>query len=197
MHGPKVVQEPLIDYFQSQILTSQQHIQSMEEIAHKKTIVAHGKEEKEKQSELTKATRATEKASKDATKKIKAVEKEKRELTLKKWKEEDNGGLRKKILQCVSQGGPYSKHIPYGGDPILWQNKVHQKIAKAKLIAKRNRRDNGVPLPNFPPLLQLYWFHRCQAPLLSPSLTHIVPQQVPMNCTYQSTVATQVHGVGI
>ena len=103
---------------------------------------------------------------------MKVIEKEKIELTLQKWKEEDNGGLRKKILQCVLDGGPYSNHIPYEGHTTLWQKKVNQKIAKARLIAKRNRKQSGVPIPSFLPILELPWFHGYKAPSLSP-----IPQQ--------------------
>ena len=176
----------------------------MEEIAHRKSLVAKAREEKAKQSELTKTMKAAEKASTDAAKKVKAANKERRELTLEKWKEEDNRGLRKKILQCVVQDESSSSHIPYGRDPILWQIKINQKIAKAKLIAKRNRKDNGVLLPNFPPLLELLWFFGCKAPLITPSVNLPVPQQQPVNYEYQSssmhailrssTIVTHVYG---
>ena len=147
----------------------------MTEIAHKKSIVALEKEERSRQYELTKKARALERASKEAAKTIKALDKEKRELTLKKWKEDDDGGLRKKILKCVSQGGPYSKHIPHAGDPILWQNKINQKIAKAKLIAKKSRKENGVSLPYFPPLLEVLWFYGYKSLPFAPTIPHPMP----------------------
>ena len=77
------------------------------------------RQEKPRIFELIKVKRAAHRALKEATKKIKAIEKVKRKLTLKKWKEDDNGGQRKRILQCVLQGGPFLKHILYEEDPIL------------------------------------------------------------------------------
>ena len=41
----------------------------------------------------------------------KVTDKEKRDQTLKKWKEDNNEGQREKILKMVLQDGSYSKHI--------------------------------------------------------------------------------------
>ena len=153
----------------------------MVNIAHKKSIVAQERVERARQLELTKVQRADDRALKEATKNVKAVDKVKRELTLKKWKDEDNGGLRKKILQCVLEGGPSSKHIPYEGHPILWQNKMNQRIANARLIAKKNRREREIPLPSLPPLLELPWFHGYRAPSMSHSPIQQPQVQLPLN----------------
>ena len=62
----------------------------MVNIAHKKSIVAQERVERARQLELTKVQRAAERALKEAAKNVKVVDKVKRELTLKKWKEDDN-----------------------------------------------------------------------------------------------------------
>ena len=67
-----------MDYSQSQILTSEQHIQNMDVIAYKRSIVAQEKKEKSRQNELTKIKRATDRVLKEDAKSVKAVEKEKR-----------------------------------------------------------------------------------------------------------------------
>ena len=50
------------------MLTAHDHIQNMQEIAHKKSIVAMEKEERAQKMELTKARRAVEKILKDLCK---------------------------------------------------------------------------------------------------------------------------------
>ena len=69
MNAPRILHEPLVDYSKSQLLTSDDHIHSMQEIATKKNLVAKQKKEKLKQMELIKAKRVAEKSLKDATKK--------------------------------------------------------------------------------------------------------------------------------
>ena len=113
-----------------------------------------------KQLELTKAKRAVEKALKDAAKRDRVVDKEKREQTLKSWKEDDNDGQRKMILQLVMENGPFSENIVDGGNYTPSQTKVNQRIGKAKLIAKKSK-ECGILLPNFPPLrvALVLWIH--------------------------------------
>ena len=77
---PKVGHEPLVNYSQSQILTSQQHIQNMEDIAYKKSVVAQQRVEKARQNELKKVKRAVDKAFKEDAEVIKVADKEKTEL---------------------------------------------------------------------------------------------------------------------
>ena len=161
VHASRIVHEPLVDYYLSQVLTFHDHIQNMEEIATKKSIVAKQKEEKARQLELTRAWRAVDKALKESAKRTRAVDKEKREQTLKKWKQNDNGGQREKILQLVLQNGPYDRKNLHISNPIPWQNKVNQRIARAKLIAKKKKKECEVLLPKFPPLLELPWFYGC------------------------------------
>ena len=82
------------------------------------------------QKSLTKLKKTAKIALKDAAKKERELDKAKRVVTLEKWKKEDNGGLRQKILQVVEGGDPYSRHIYREGTRMLWQNKVNQRIAK-------------------------------------------------------------------
>ena len=139
--GTRILHEPLVDYFHSQVLTADDHIQNMQEIAHKKSIVAMEKEERAQKMELTKATRAAEKILKESAKIKKAQDKEKRASTLRKWKEDDNGGQRKKILDLIQEGNQYSRNISHGmTNTIPWQCKINQRIGKAKLIAKKKKR---------------------------------------------------------
>ena len=86
LQATRTVHEPLVDYSRSQILTSNQHIESMEVLAKKKTKVAQERVEKAREGELTKVKKAAEKAMKDATRIEKAAQKEKREATLKNGK---------------------------------------------------------------------------------------------------------------
>ena len=56
--------------------------------------MAQQKEDKAREGELTKVRRVAEKALKDAARIERAAQKQRRESTLKKWKENDNGGQR-------------------------------------------------------------------------------------------------------
>ena len=78
--------------------------------------------------------RVAEKALKDAARIEKATQKQKRESTFKKWKENDNGGQISKILQLMVDGEHPSRKIQFS---MPWQKKVNQKIAKAKLDPKK------------------------------------------------------------
>ena len=138
--GTKILHEPLVDYSHSQVLTTYDHIQNMQETSHKKSIAAMEKQERAEKMELTKARRAAEKILKEAAKINKAKDKEKRASTLRKWKEEDNGGQRKKILDLIQEGNQNSSHISHGMDNTLpWQCMINQRIGRAKLIAKKKK----------------------------------------------------------
>ena len=69
--------------------------------------------------ELTWAKKAVDKAFKNVAKRNRTVNKEKTEQRLKKLKEDDNGGQRKRILQLVLENGPYCRRILHVGNPIL------------------------------------------------------------------------------
>ena len=82
--------------------------------------MAQQKEEKAREGELTKGRRAAKKALKDVVRIEKATQKQRRESTLKKWKENDNGGQRSKILQLIVDGEQTSRQIQL---PMPWQKK--------------------------------------------------------------------------
>ena len=96
------------------------------------------KEDKAREGELTKVRRVAEKALKDAARIEKVVQKQRRESTLKKWKENDNRGQRSKILQLMVDGEHPSRKIQLS---MPWQKKLNQRIAKAKLDAKKKECD--------------------------------------------------------
>ena len=166
LQATRIVHEPLVDYSRSQILTSDQHIESMEVLAKKKGKVAQERVDKARAGELTKVKKAAEKALKDATRIEKAAQKEKREATLKKWKENDNGGQRTKILQLLVEGDHNCKKIQLS---MPWQKKINQRIAKAKLNAKKKRKESGVPLPSFPPLMEFPHSLGFHSPCVTPT----------------------------
>ena len=64
VEASKVLHKPLVDYFLSQMLTSYEHIKSMEKVAHKKNIVLQERQKRAKQLEPTKVKRTSEKALK-------------------------------------------------------------------------------------------------------------------------------------
>ena len=105
----------------------------MKGIAHKKGIMSQETKERAKQMELIKV--------KSIAKTKKVEEKQKRKLTLEKWKEDDNGGQREKNLQLIRKSSPYSSHTLYGENFMLSHHKVNQNIAKAKLIAKNKKNE--------------------------------------------------------
>ena len=168
------------------MLTADDHIQNMQEISHKKSIVAMEKQERAKKMELTKARRAAEKILKEAAKINKAQYKEKRASTLRKWKEDDNGGQRKKILNLIQEGSQYSRHISHGMDNTLpWQCKINQRIGKAKLIAKK-KRECGVLLPIFPPPLELLCSDGSVPPIGSAEILQPLPRDRSVNWEFHS-----------
>ena len=110
--------------------------------------MAQQKEYKAREGELTKVRRVAEKAQKDAARIEKVVQKQRRESTLKKWKENENGGQRSKILQLMVDGKHPSRKIQLS---MPWQKKVNQKIAKDKLDAKKRRENVGYLFQAFLP----------------------------------------------
>ena len=94
--GTRILHEPFVDYSFNQVLTSDDHIQNMQQITHTKNMVAIERKKRAKQMYLTKKKRAATKVLKEAIRSKKTQDKEKREATLKKWKKDDNGGQRKK-----------------------------------------------------------------------------------------------------
>lgn len=102
--------------------------------------------------QLTKLKKAAKRGLKEVTKTKKVAEKKMKELTYQKWKENDNGGQREKILQLIQGGDLYSRDINHGTKKsFVWQHKVNQRIAKAKVIAKKKGDNLGYLFQHFYP----------------------------------------------
>ena len=152
----KVLYELLINYSQTQILTCDQHLQSIQN--KEENQVVQIRVEKAKQLKLTKVKRAIERALKEVAKTKKATYKEIRELTHHKSEEDDRGGQMERILQLIKGGILYSRDSNHGRDKsFVWQPKVNQRIAKAKFTAKKG--SEGYMFQHFPPLLEKPWFY--------------------------------------
>ena len=79
--GHRVRSEPFMDYSQSQILTSIDHEEKLQQIAEKKACIEEEKVAKAKERELTKARRAEERIIAVAAKERRAAEKEARKIS--------------------------------------------------------------------------------------------------------------------
>ena len=75
LQAPRVLDEPLVHYSQSQILSLDQYIQSILDITHKRNIVGQERMEKTRKIELTKNKRAIAKDLKVTAKTKKATNK--------------------------------------------------------------------------------------------------------------------------
>ena len=161
----KTIVEPLVDYSQSQILTSSQHVEAMKDIATQKEEVQLQREERARIRELTKHKRVEEKLKEVATKVDRAATKEAKGKFKDKWTKDAIEDAGEKLHECIRKGGQILDQIAYlGRQP--WQCKWNQEVAILKLKAKRRRRESGIPLPEFPLPFQLPWFHGVQQILL-------------------------------
>ena len=150
----KTIVEPLVDYTQSQILTSSQHVETLEETTTKKEKVQLEREERARTRELTKQKRAEEKLKQVAAKEDRAASKEAKRKFKDKWTKEAIEDVGEKLHECIRKGGQISDQIPYlGRQP--WQCKWNQEVAILKLKAERRRRESGIPLSEFPLPFQL------------------------------------------
>ena len=77
--------EPLIDYRHSQILTSIVHVEKLTQIAEKNAAVEEERAPRQKEKDLTKAQRATEKVVAVAIKEKRIAEKEARKIAKESW----------------------------------------------------------------------------------------------------------------
>ena len=50
-----------------------------------------------------------------------------------------------------------------------WQKKINQRIAKAKLNAKKRRKESGIHLPSFPPLMEFPHSLGFHSPCVTPT----------------------------
>ena len=171
----KTIVQPLVDYSQSQILTSSQHVEAMKDIATQKEEVQLQREERARTRELTKHKRAEEKLKEVAAKVDRAATKEAKRKFKDKWTKDAIEDAGEKLHECIRKGGQISDQIPYlGRQP--WQCKWNQEVEILKFKAKRRRRESGIPLP-----FQLPWFHGVQQILLEQGVPQrlLSPQAIP------------------
>ena len=176
----KTIVEPLVDYSQSQILTSSQHVEALKDIATQKEEVQLQREERARIRELTKYKRVEEKLKEAAAKVDRAANKDAKRKFKEKWTKDAIEDVGEKLHECIRKGGQILDQIPYlGRQP--WQCKWNQEVAILKLKAKRKRRENGIPLPEFPLPFQLPWFHGVQQTLLEQGVPQrlLSPQAIP------------------
>ena len=83
--GHRVRSEPFINYSQSQILTSANHVEKLEQIVEKKACIEKERAAKVKERELTKARRVEERIIAAAAKERRVVEKEARKINKQNW----------------------------------------------------------------------------------------------------------------
>ena len=81
--GHRVRSEPFIDYNQSQILTTVDHVEKLEQIAEKKACIEEERAAKGKERELTKARRAEERITAAAAKERELLKKKPKKLVSK------------------------------------------------------------------------------------------------------------------
>ena len=154
----KTTCEPIVDYGQFQILTSLQHVHTLEDIASKKAQIQKDKEERAKNRELTKNVKAQEKILKVAEKSARVATKEANRKFKDNWTTAAIEEAGEKLHEAIREGRPIPDHIPYCGRQP-WQCKWNQEITILKLKAKRRRREEGLLVPKFPLPMQLPWFH--------------------------------------
>ena len=177
--------EPLIDYSQSQILTSDGHVDNLHTIQQRKDQLAQEKEVKRIEKELTKSARAKEKqqlkvareqraherqAKKTlSTPKILATQEEAKKLYKSKWTIAACEEFGQKLHDLIKQGGMASNSSLYlGRQPLVC--KRNQQIAICELKAKRIRKEKGTHLLTFDPSMVLPHFHGVCESLLEQSV---------------------------
>ena len=104
-----------MDYGQSQILTSSQHVHTLDDIASKKVQIQKDKEERAKNKELTKNVKAQEKIQKVAKKTTRATTKEANKKFKGKWTTTAIEEAREKLREAIREGRSISDDIPYCG----------------------------------------------------------------------------------
>ena len=151
--------EPLVDYSQSHVLTSNKHVETLKRISRNKETIAKEKAEKAKTKEATKRKRAQEKDMKKAAKDKRAKE---RDMARKEFffEKEQNKAFRaadaesekrnkevwtQEVLEEYGNNlqrlmKEWDKEIPPYIDTTLWQCRRNQRIAKARLEAKKAKK---------------------------------------------------------
>ena len=164
--------EALVDYSQSHILTSDEHVQNLQRISKTKENIALERAKKAKSREVAKKKRVLDKEIEKAAKEKRAKE---RDMARKEKQfeidqnrvfraadvESERGNKEIWTQDVIEEYGEnlqramqeWDKEVPSYIDCIPWQCKENQKTAKARLEAKKERRREGPAVPSFPPLL--------------------------------------------
>lgn len=153
---PRVRSNPLVDYSKSHILTSDQHCETMDFNAARKTDAIEGAKKKKDDANLTKEKRLLEKSQKDVAKKTRIAEKEAKKLFDSQWTSSAIREAGTRLQQLVNTGGDPSQLKPYCGN-LPPQCKANQAIAISRLKAKQARREgvDTISMPHFPPLMEV------------------------------------------
>ena len=188
--------EPFIDYSQSQILTSAQHVDALHNIAAKKEKIAEEREAKKVEREFTKEARAAKKRKQREAKEhrihekqarmtrntpqIMAAQEEAKRLFKSKWTTSACEEQGQRLHDLIKKGYASSCQSPYlGRQPLVC--KRNQAIAFTKLKAKREKKKHGIPLPNFELPWLLPHFHGVRDSLLELDypMEFVRPAQLP------------------
>ena len=161
--GHRIRSEPFIDYSQSQILTSADHVEKLEQIAEKKACIEQERAAKLKERELTKARRAEERVIAAAAKERRAVEKEARKISKQNWTTTAVRAAGESIQQLVKNTSSQEDRRPRLGVEARSIAKHNKVIAKARLEAKKHKVKHGIWLPNqpLPSLIEHPSFYGC------------------------------------
>ena len=152
----RIRSEPLINYNDSQILTSSEHVSKLQQISEKKTIVDEKRIARQRETELTKARRAREKVLAVEAKTKRIAENEAQKLTKQKWTKSAIRKAGERMQTLVKSGCPPIDNRPGLCLQALGIAKQNRNIAKARLEAKKNKKKHDIPFrrEELPPLLE-------------------------------------------
>jgi hypothetical protein len=128
--------------------------------------------------------RAQEKKDKTIAKDLKGLLGASKKAFKKTWEPSIVKVTGQKLHDTIKENHLMNSRIPYCGTQP-WQCKHNQKIAFAKLKAKRAWREQHIPMPYFPEPLVLPWFHGIQMQFLSRMVQTPEIQQRSCNPDYQ------------
>ena len=153
---PRVRSNPLVDYSKSHILTSNQHCETMDFKAARKTDAIEGAKKKKNNAILTKEKRLFEKSEKDIAKKTRIAEKKAKKLFNLQWTPSAIRDAGTRLQQLLQTDGDPSQLKPYCGY-LPPQCKANQTIAISRLKVKQTRREgvDTITMPPFPPLMEV------------------------------------------
>ena len=162
----------MVDYSQSLILTSFEHVNTFQEVASRKEQIQLKKEEKARMRELTKAERAVEKVRNMAAKSARAATKEAKKKLSEKWTKDAIEELGTKLHESIK------KEVQFKPSFLLWYIAMEMQVEPGgfhfETESKKKKKGRGIHVPKFPFPLQPPWFHGVQQRLLEQG----VPQRL-------------------